>query len=437
MSQREILIAALAMIVAWPADAAARPHPAEKNWAQVPTQAEHEAAEAGIRREPHRLLRAVARCAVSDSGELSDCSIVSESPAASGLGEALLSLTHRYRRKPPKEGDLRHVYIVDGVYEADVQADWRRQPTPDEMLAVWPTEAYKNGQSGEAVINCVVTVQGALRDCVAVEESPLNAGFGAAAIALAPQFLMKPATKDGVPVEAVTQIPVVFKTYGAGSTVGSKKVLPANVAWSEAPSYSDVAAAYPQRAREEGKGGRATLSCRMTQEGRLSKCERATSSPGGYGFDSAARALSRKFAYVLRTEEDRKAARDLVVHLPFTFDPSMLGGAAPVVGKPNWAAIPGRQQLQTAFAQLGLVATARVVMVCVVQPGGALSDCAVASEDPAGVGLGQAALALASSFRVTTWTAEGLPVVGARVRIPLRYEPAAPTDDGAPAPAAQ
>jgi hypothetical protein len=38
------------------------------------------------------------------------------------------------------------------------------------------------------------------------------------------------------------------------------------------------------------------------------------------------------------------------------------------------------------------------------------------------LGIGQAALALAPTFRLSTWTAEGLPVVGGAINIPLRYE---------------
>lgn len=58
-----------------------------------------------------------------------------------------------------------------------------------------------------------------------------------------------------------------------------------------------------------------------------------------------------------------------------------------------------------------------------MQQGGSVSDCKVVTEDPAGQGVGQAALSLAPHFRLTTWTAEGLPTVGGTINIPLRYEP--------------
>ena len=66
-----------------------------------------------------------------------------------------------------------------------------------------------------------------------------------------------------------------------------------------------------------------------------------------------------------------------------------------------------------------------------VQAGGGVGDCKVVSEDPGGVGLGDAAMALTGAFRLTTWTTEGLPTVGGRVRIPLRYEPGAAAEPAA------
>ena len=43
-------------------------------------------------------------------------------------------------------------------------------------------------------------------------------------------------------------------------------------------------------------------------------------------------------------------------------------------------------------------------------------------EQPAGLGFGAAAVALSSAFQVTAWTAEGLPTIGGKIRVPIRYE---------------
>lgn len=400
-------------------------------WASEPSAAEIAAAAPASARAG-TFSRGVARCAVEDDGGLAGCRVVSEIPAGAGVGEAVLSLVPKFRREAPDKDDLRETNVVVAWFQIDKAGDWRRRPTSDDLLAVFPREAYRRGVSGEAVISCVVTEQGGLNDCVPVHESPAGMGFGAAAIALTPQFMMRPATLEGEPAVSTIRIPVKFATFGGGPALGRKRVLPGNVGWAEAPTFAEVAAAYPRKAQAERKGGRATLACDMTSEGRLSGCSVVASSPVGYGFDRAAKTLAKRFVYPITTEEERDATRDLTVHLPITFDPGMIDQAEPVVGKPTWAEIPKPEELRAAFADLKTAETARVMLQCAVEPGGSLSGCTVTSEQPAGVGLAAAAMALVPSFRVTTWTAEGLPVVGGKVNIPLRFEPGAPAGGGSP-----
>lgn len=71
-------------------------------------------------------------------------------------------------------------------------------------------------------------------------------------------------------------------------------------------------------------------------------------------------------------------------------------------------------------------ASARVVLGCLVGPQGRLMDCKAETEEPAGLGIAAAALGLSSSFSLVTWTTDGLPTVGGRVRVPLRYKRDAP-----------
>lgn len=423
------LVLALGLATGSPGQAAKPPPTPPSLWETTPTAADQNAATAAARAKVGDG-RAVARCAVADDGQLTGCRVIREMPVGSGYGAALLSLAPKYRRKPPGKDDPREVGIVTAWHSFDKPADWLRRPTANELMSVYPTEAYKQGLRGRAAISCLITVQGALTDCVALEETPAGSGFGGAAIALTPQFLMRPATLNGTPVVSTVNIPINFITYGKGSIDQGKKVLPANLAWSEAPSYADVAAAFPKKARAEHLGGRATLSCAMSEAGRLKDCEVATSEPKGYGFDLAAKALAKSFALPVTSDGDRKATHSLVVHLPVTFDPANLDQATPVVGKPTWAVIPNNEQLRQAFAAVKVKGTLRVMMACVVRAGGVLADCSVVSEDPAGAGLGPIALSLAPTFRVSTWTTEGLPVVGGSIRIPLRYEP-----EGDPAPA--
>jgi len=397
----------------------------------MPTRADFIAAEAEVRRTGV-FSRAVARCAVGDDGALTDCRVTRETPLGGGAGAALLSLVPKYRRAPPGTDGARQVDIANGWGPADTAPDWVKRPTPEQLLEVFPTEAARKGISGRAVISCIITAQGGLSECVTTDESPAGLGFGGAAIALTPQFLMRPATLAGQPVPATISIPVNFRLMGAMPVGDAKKVFPPNVAWAEAPTFADVAAAYPKKARAEGKSGRVTLACAMTPAGRLANCTVAASEPFGYGFDTAAKSLARLFVFPVTTEDDKKATRDVTVHLPISFDPTVLAAAAPAVGKPTWVRIPDEAQIKAAFADVKETATVRARLACTVQAGGAVGACSVVSETPEGKGAGAAAMKLAPTFRLSTWSNEGLPVVGGSVVIPLRYEPDAPAGAASP-----
>lgn len=377
--------------------------------------------------------RGVVRCAVEDDGVLSRCVVTRETPIGIGVGAAALELSSKFRRERPGPKDLREVDLALDWFEFDKPGDWVRRPTAEDLRAVLPGEAIKRGLDGYAVIDCVATVQGALTDCAIVHEKPAGFGFGSSAVALTPQFMMKPATLRGVPVRSTVRLPIRFVTGPPASLADAKRVVSPGLPWIEAPSYGDVAAAYPAKARAERVGGRATLACNMNGEGRLTGCETASSTPGGYGFDSAAKMLAKRFRYAVRDEREKVATRKLMVHLPFTFDPGMLDAAEPVVGKPNWAALPTGAAIVSAFEATKAKGTVRAQLRCIVQPGGGLGSCTVASEQPAGAGIAAAALTLVSSFKVTTWTAEGLPTVGAVITVPLRYEPDSATPPSPPA----
>jgi len=418
---RWIRVVLSAAAVGLAAPSLAKDAPASE-WVQKPSKEMIARAEPAAGRAGGNGGRAAMTCAVEADGALKDCRLVLERPAAQGYGKALLSLAPHYRRDVAKYPGAK-VTVAEDWYEFDTPPDWLKRPTPNDLMAVFPTEALRRGRSGQTGIECTVTVQGALSDCVVLWEKPEGSGFGGAAIALTPQFLMKPATRDGRPVESTARFPINFKTFGPAASSELKRVAPSELAWAQAPSYADVVAAYPAKARSQKRGGRATVECQMTSDGRMRDCRTITEQPKGLGFGAAAKDLAKTFRVGETSEEVRKVLRDVVVHLPFAFDPVMLSGETQVVGKPSWAKLPTADDMKAAIGPLKLAATTRVQLECVVQPGGAVGDCRVASEAPAGSGVGAAALTLAPRFRLTTWTSEGLPVVGGKVRIPLRFEP--------------
>jgi TonB family protein len=90
--------------------------------------------------------------------------------------------------------------------------DWMRKPSPDEVSYAYPVFAAWIELSGEAAVVCQVTVEGSLENCHVTSESPAGMGFGAAALALAKDFEMKPMMVDGKPIEgSEVQIPIHFE----------------------------------------------------------------------------------------------------------------------------------------------------------------------------------------------------------------------------------
>ncbi|WP_337188808.1 hypothetical protein [Phenylobacterium sp.] len=321
----------------------------------------------------------------------------------------------------------------------DREADWLRKPTAETLWAVFPVAAYQKGRSGRAIIACAVTVQGVLRDCRAESEEPQGFGFGAAAVALSPQFLMRPALRDGKPVESMVRIPINWDMSGMVGPFGpppdrGDRVY-THLPWSAAPTVAQVVQAYPKKAREAGQGGTAVLACRIKADGGLIACDKVRETPSGLGLLSAARSLVPHFRTPTRDSKGNAVA-GARAHVSVTFAPELLE-QAPAVGRPSWRAVPSIEDLAAVIppaARAAKVFRARVMMTCRVVSEGRVDGCSVESEAPEGLGYGAAAMSLTPQFRLAVWTDEGLPTVGGAVRIPLRFDLEALAVQEGPAP---
>jgi TonB family protein len=190
----------------------------------------------------------------------------------------------------------------------------------------------------------------------------------------------------------------------------------AQTAWIAAPTAADMAAAYPEKARAEGIGGGVELMCTAARSGAMTDCAVLGETPRGYGFGAAARHLAGK----LRAAG---VVKDTEVRVPITFAAEMAGGHTARVRTPKWTALPSVGDMQAAVPKTeGGPNDVRVTLVCTVEAGGVLNGCAVDREEPAGQGFGQAILTLAPRFRVDLMSAEGMPTVGAKVRVPVRFD---------------
>ena len=187
--------------------------------------------------------------------------------------------------------------------------------------------------------------------------------------------------------------------------------------WAEAPTVADVAAAYPAKAKAAGAAGLVDLTCTINHDGRPKDCTALGEKPSGLGFGFAARKLAER----MRVAETGMNGKE--VRIPVSFEPAVLTGAAPTVVQPAWTVLPSAQDFQASFPKTANgVNTVLVALVCDVAAGGSLSGCTVAREEPAGQGYGAGALALAPKFKVGPWSLQGEPTVGAKVRVPIRYQ---------------
>ena len=90
--------------------------------------------------------------------------------------------------------------------------NWVARPSGADVREVYPKEALRQRLEGRATIACEAAADGSLTNCVVAAETPQGAGFGAAALALAPKFRMAAQAADGAPVQgARVRIPVSFR----------------------------------------------------------------------------------------------------------------------------------------------------------------------------------------------------------------------------------
>lgn len=295
------------------------------------------------------------------------------------------------------------------------QPDWLRRPSAEDIEKFYPASAAAAG--GTAELQCRVTARGTLDGCEVTAESPAGRGVGAAALALASIFVMRPAMINGQPVGGATvRIPIRF---GAGQSAPSITVS-TGLAWEQTPTAEDVTAAFPAHPKGGISEGHVLLRCRVKKDRSLTSCDVTSEDPRGSGFGAAARGLAGKFK-VSQDDPTMRRVRELYVDLPFDF--RSLGGPPTEIYDPTWLKGPDPQMAGKLFPLAAITAGYRTglgIVQCTVRHDGGLSDCTVVGEDPPELGFGEVALAAAKVMTMNPWTKQGLPVDGAKIRMPIR-----------------
>lgn len=363
-------------------------------------------------------------CLITPEKTLTDCRVDQEIPAGEGFGPAALTLADRYRLQATDElgRDVvgrRDRIEITFLAPGDTAMDWARKPSGEQMRAALPKLAQDSGISGRALLHCVVTVQGVLKDCTVAWERPAGYGFGEGALKLADQFRMKPATRGGRPVEDEISIPVVFQSSAndAGAIAGLIRDPP----WDVTPVAADMAGAFPVEASDLS-GGQVALRCGIAADGALTNCKEITETPEDKGFAKAALSLASRF----KVRMSAAGTLDLTkyaIDVPFHFrNPAKSDGR--LLDRPTWTETVNPAIMTSLYpvaAAKAEIKTGLGEVNCTVDAHGKFSDCRITREQPSDLGFGAAALAVAQIMTMNPWTKSGDPVDGLRFTLPVRF----------------
>jgi len=94
-----------------------------------------------------------------------------------------------------------------------------------------------------------------------------------------------------------------------------------------------------------------------------------------------------------------------------------------VITDPDWVQLPSADDLARFYPDRAsrMNVNGDVAMACEVTASGAVSGCTIVTENPPDYGFGDAALKLATLFKMAPRTRNGVPVAGGRVIIPIGF----------------
>jgi len=134
-------------------------------------------------------------------------------PAAAGVGlDRTLTLGQVLADCNPATGLPRGVTLPPGPRRSVViMPDWLKRPDAKAYAAAYPAAAKTAHVGGRIEVQCLIGSDGRPHNCLVIDETPKEMGFGDAALKLASSMLFVPKRVDCAPVDdGKVSIPISF-----------------------------------------------------------------------------------------------------------------------------------------------------------------------------------------------------------------------------------
>jgi hypothetical protein len=173
-------------------------------------------------------------------------------------------------------------------------------------------------------------------------------------------------------------------------------------AWRLAPTAEEMETAYPDQARRDAIEGSSVLACQVVKSGALKDCVVEAEEPAGAGFGKASLRLQSHYKAILAGEDDPLLASEVKIPL-------------------RWR-LPSTP-MEPIAAKTPRLPAGRVELSCRLVQARRLENCWQVSEQPAGAGLGKAALEVVGKINAAA-NVEALPAATpVRVLVPIDFKP--------------
>lgn len=313
-------------------------------------------------------------------------------------------------------------------------------PDAQAMSDVFPVVALTRGVSGRVVLACDVAADGA-SSCRAIEQTPGDLGFGAAAEALAANWRFEPvASTVRIPIEfqnesaqslvqTATQFvdavdgidPVSYTTgdyqrisaaYDAVAACGWARVVDCLPAGQTLPDVARNIDRYPESARATRLEGRALVACAIRSD-RRAECvlDSATDPVFGEAGLRLVNDIAARHSAVLPP--------GLAFRVPIDFAMRDLDEYR----RSPWSEMPNGQDFARAYPSRAMSQRlgGRAMLICSIRADRRI-DCVTDTEDPPGHGFGEAAVEVSRSFALAPeFLGQPGYAPGDRIRVPIAF----------------